>query len=286
MADRYPYGTAGYIIMMFLDPDNPTQYLTSAPALSNADFKIIKNDAAPAARDNVVVPTWLGGGAVKVPLDATDVQFGRFIVQAIDAAPKEWVDNSKEYFTEGQDPQAFWEERAHQETLVAGIADIQAVVDDTNAEVKVYNNYKADVSALALQATSVSILAEVQNYPNYKADVSALALQSTLTSVAGDVTTALIRIGTPQDLNGNGPHLAGNNIDIYAAVTAITTGLTATEKQQLKNASDFAIGDVDMSFVSGTGTYVYKEPGVGTTLFTHTLTKPTASTQQRRVTFP
>lgn len=92
--------------------------------------------------------------------------------------------------------------------LEGNIAIMKNTGEDTNNEIKNYNNYKADLTGLAqetsvqtaisdinsLDADIVSIKSTVEDtnttvkvYNNYKADVSALALQTTLNLIKADI---------------------------------------------------------------------------------------------------
>lgn len=90
------------------------------------------------------------------------------------------------------------------QTIDDNVDAIIPIVTDTNSEVKVYNNYKADVSGVATQ-TSLNDVSDqvtvvdgkidtvqakvndtnttVKQYNNYKADVSGLALESSVQSI-------------------------------------------------------------------------------------------------------
>jgi hypothetical protein len=273
MSDQILYATAGNVAISTMSWAEPKDYLTVDPVVTDAQIRIMKDHSGTwVARSAATAPTWADGFLI-IPLSVSDTTCKDLMVKIIDPnVTKTYVDNYAILETFGNANAKHF--NASQTTLVATDAKIDTI--NTNTA-----NTKADTT---------NILSEVQNYSNYKADVSALALQTTLNTVGSEVTTINGKLATIFDLD-NGADVGNNLQDIYDAVIAGSGGLTPTQAEMLARCYVFCVGNFSADVDTGNSNitdYKYVNPGedpdVDTPVFTHNLNKTSSIKSKRTVT--
>ncbi len=288
MSSPILYATAQDVQIWLMDFTDTRNYLTADPTVLNAEVFISKDGGAFTARNAAGTLTFLALGMIKIALDATDTTCKDLVVAIVDGGSKVFEDNSRYFHTEGNSAAKFY--KAEQATvadtntkisipndykadvsnlaLEATLTTTQSTVNDTNTKISIPNDYKADVSLLALQTTLLATQSTVVDTntkisipANYMADVSSLALQSTLLATQTIVNGIETSIGTIQNL-GTGATMGDNNFDIFNAAGGGGGGLTNDEAEQLLRIYAFCIGDFKSDdTLAGTSKYEYGLPG-------------------------
>lgn len=252
-----------------------TDIFQSSPTLAAGDVLVIKDGVIDGNIDTLPVAITGALMVLGCTLSATEMTADRVTVIFHDAAGAEWQDAVVTIYTAAQ-------------TLDAtdGIADdVKATVNHTD-----YGNAKlartgADADTLETLSDQIDVAqTDLDNPAQYKADVSALALQASVDDLEGRLTAT--RAGYLDNLSGGAAALQASVDDLEGRLTAIragyldnlSAGAVPTAVQNATELLDHALAAHDTAGTVGAKLNDVQTLGSGAITFTYTLTSSVDAT--------